>query len=182
MTDRDGRPDPDVLFERVSGRFNLFFGAAPAVGKTFGMLEAAATRRIDAAMQRHPALLLVDELTHTNAPGSRYAKRWQDLHVLLGAGIDVYSTLNVQHVESLNDVFAQAARALYRFFEMGICWPCATWHCVKRPTALTPTCAVKCAAAAWLVRGRPPIACLSASTPATGSTNWFDAVRGWLKH
>ena len=160
MTDRDGRPDPDLLLARVReeedtrarGRFKLFFGAAPGVGKTFSMLEAAAARRmegidvvigivethgrkdtlrltdgfeamplrtfehrgtaleefdIDAAMQRHPALLLVDELAHTNAPGSRHAKRWQDVHELLGAGIDVYSTLNVQHVESLNDVVAQ---------------------------------------------------------------------------
>ena len=158
--DRDGRPDPDLLLARVReeedtrarGRFKLFFGAAPGVGKTFSMLEAAAARRmegidvvigivethgrkdtlrltdgfeamplrtfehrgtaleefdIDAAMQRHPALLLVDELAHTNAPGSRHAKRWQDVHELLGAGIDVYSTLNVQHVESLNDVVAQ---------------------------------------------------------------------------
>ncbi len=160
MTDRDGRPDPDVLLERVReaeaprtrGRFKLFFGAAPGVGKTFTMLEAAAARRaegvdvvigvvethgrkdtlkltdgfevvprrafehrgtsldefdIDAAIARHPALLLVDELAHTNAPGSRHSKRWQDVDELLDAGIDVYSTLNVQHVESLNDVVAQ---------------------------------------------------------------------------
>lgn len=160
MTDRDGRPDPDVLLERVReeqatrtrGRFKLFFGAAPGVGKTFTMLEAAAARRaegvdvvigivethgrkdtlkltdgfeilprrafehrstmleefdIDAAMRRNPALLLVDELAHTNAQGSRHAKRWQDVDELLDSGIDVYSTLNVQHVESLNDVVAQ---------------------------------------------------------------------------
>ena len=51
-----------------------------------------------------PALLLVDELAHTNAPGSRHPKRWQDVEELLAAGIDVYTTLNVQHLESLNDV------------------------------------------------------------------------------
>lgn len=160
MTGRDGRPDPDALLERVHeelgsrtrGRFKLFFGAAPGVGKTFTMLEAAAARRaegvdvviglvethgrkdtlkltdgfetlprrafehrgttldefdIDAALRRHPTLLLVDELAHTNATGSRHDKRWQDVDELLDAGIDVYSTLNVQHVESLNDVVAQ---------------------------------------------------------------------------
>ena len=62
---------------------------------------------LDGALQRHPALLLVDELAHTNAPGSRHAKRWQDVEELLTAGINVWSTLNVQHVESLNDVVAQ---------------------------------------------------------------------------
>src|SRR5262245_9452850 len=58
---------------------------------------------LDAALARRPALLLLDELAHTNAPGSRHAKRWQDGQELLDAGIDVYTTLNVQHVESLND-------------------------------------------------------------------------------
>ncbi|MCE9554345.1 MAG: sensor histidine kinase KdpD [Planctomycetes bacterium] len=82
-------------------------------------LEAIPTRQIeyrgvtlrefylDAALARHPALLLVDELAHTNAEGSRHAKRWQDVAELLEAGINVYTTLNVQHVESLNDVIAQ---------------------------------------------------------------------------
>jgi two-component system sensor histidine kinase KdpD len=59
---------------------------------------------IDAALQRHPALILVDELAHSNVQGSRHPKRWQDVEELLGAGIDVFSTLNVQHLESLNDV------------------------------------------------------------------------------
>ena len=63
---------------------------------------------LDAALARKPGvLLLVDELAHTNAPGSRHAKRWQDVLELLDAGIDVHTTLNVQHVESLNDVVAQ---------------------------------------------------------------------------
>ena len=57
---------------------------------------------IDAALQRRPAVLLVDELAHTNAPGSRHAKRWQDVKELLAAGIDVWTALNVQHLESLN--------------------------------------------------------------------------------
>ena len=62
---------------------------------------------LDAALRRRPALLLVDELAHTNAPGARHPKRWQDVDELLAAGIDVYTTLNVQHIESLNDVIGQ---------------------------------------------------------------------------
>jgi len=62
---------------------------------------------LDAALKRHPALILVDELAHTNAPGSRHLKRWQDVEELLEAGIDVYTTINVQHIESLNDVVSQ---------------------------------------------------------------------------
>ncbi len=58
---------------------------------------------IDAVLAQHPALVLVDELAHTNIPGSRHAKRWQDVVELLDAGIDVYTTLNVQHVESRKD-------------------------------------------------------------------------------
>ncbi len=61
---------------------------------------------LDAALARKPDVMLVDELAHTNAPGSRHAKRWQDVEELLVAGIDVYTTVNVQHVESLNDVVA----------------------------------------------------------------------------
>ncbi|KQW57840.1 DUF4118 domain-containing protein [Variovorax sp. Root411] len=57
---------------------------------------------LDAALARKPAVLLVDELAHTNAPGSRHAKRWQDVQELLAAGVDVWSALNVQHLESLN--------------------------------------------------------------------------------
>lgn len=59
---------------------------------------------LDAALARRPALILVDELAHTNAPGSRHPKRWQDVEELLAAGIDVFTSLNVQHLESLNDV------------------------------------------------------------------------------
>jgi two-component system sensor histidine kinase KdpD len=57
---------------------------------------------LDAALARRPGVLLVDELAHTNAPGSRHAKRWQDVQELLAAGIEVWSALNVQHLESLN--------------------------------------------------------------------------------
>jgi len=136
---------------RKRGLLKIFFGAAPGVGKTFAMLEAAqAARRrglepvvgwvethgrpetaalldglerlppletehrgvrlrefdVDAALARRPPLLLVDELAHTNVPGSRHARRFQDVEELRNAGIDVWGTLNVQHVESLNDVVA----------------------------------------------------------------------------
>src|SRR6202161_240235 len=59
---------------------------------------------LDGALQRHPSLILVDELAHSNVQGARHPKRWQDVQELLAAGIDVFSTLNVQHLESLNDV------------------------------------------------------------------------------
>jgi len=62
---------------------------------------------IDAAIKRAPALIIVDELAHTNAPGARHPKRWQDVEELLNKGIDVYTTLNVQHCESATDVVAQ---------------------------------------------------------------------------
>jgi len=154
------RPDPDQLLQRTreeedrkrEGQLKIFFGAAPGVGKTYAMLEAARQKRsegidvvvglaethsrreteallegldllprrnveyrgttlkefdIDAALRRKPSLILVDELAHTNAPGSRHKKRWQDIYELLGAGISVYTTMNVQHLESLNDVIAQ---------------------------------------------------------------------------
>src|ERR1700681_282603 len=58
----------------------------------------------DAVISRHPALTLVDELAHTNAPGSKHEKRWQDVEDLLAAGITVISTVNIQHVESLADL------------------------------------------------------------------------------
>ncbi|MBM4397547.1 MAG: sensor histidine kinase KdpD [Deltaproteobacteria bacterium] len=161
------RPDPDELLERVQaqerasrrGRLTVFFGAAPGVGKTYAMLQAAreeaslpgsvlvgvvethgraeteallfglevlprreidyrgvrlAELDLDAALARRPSLLLVDELAHTNAPGSRHPKRWQDVEEVLDAGIDVYTTLNVQHVESLTDVVARITGVVVR--------------------------------------------------------------------
>jgi two-component system sensor histidine kinase KdpD len=62
---------------------------------------------VEAVLQRHPHVVLVDELAHTNTPGSKHPKRWQDVEELLDAGITVISTVNVQHLESLNDVVAQ---------------------------------------------------------------------------
>jgi two-component system sensor histidine kinase KdpD len=69
---------------------------------------------LDAILARRPRVVLVDELAHTNAPGSRHPKRYLDAEELLAAGIDVYSTLNIQHVESLNDVVAQITRIRVR--------------------------------------------------------------------
>ena len=69
---------------------------------------------IDAVLARRPRLVLVDELAHTNAPGSRHPKRYQDVEELLDAGIDVYSTVNIQHIESLNDVVASFTRVRVR--------------------------------------------------------------------
>src|ERR1700690_535280 len=156
----DGRPDPDLLIGRMNretdrkreGQLKIFFGAAPGVGKTYAMLQAAQQKLaegidvvgglvethkrketeallvgleviprhtieyrdtklteldIDAALRRKPAIILVDELAHTNVPGSRHKKRWQDVYELLGASITVYTTINVQHLESLNDVVTQ---------------------------------------------------------------------------
>jgi len=130
------------------GRLKVFLGAAPGVGKTYAMLQAAHSQLrqgvkvmagvvethgraeteallgglpqqpllrseyrgvmleemdLDGLLKARPKLVLVDELAHSNAPGSRHAKRWQDIQELLAAGIDVYTTVNVQHLESLND-------------------------------------------------------------------------------
>ncbi|UVJ42445.1 sensor histidine kinase KdpD [Pseudomonas sp. LS1212] len=130
------------------GRLKVFLGAAPGVGKTYAMLQAAHAQQrqgvkvlaavvethgraeteallsglpqqpqvrseyrgvmleevdLDGLLKAAPQLALVDELAHSNAPGSRHAKRWQDVQELLAAGIDVFTTVNVQHLESLND-------------------------------------------------------------------------------
>src|SRR5215470_2949812 len=69
---------------------------------------------LDAMIARHPQIALVDELAHTNAPGSRHPKRYLDVEELLQQGIDVYTTVNIQHIESLNDVVAQITRVRVR--------------------------------------------------------------------
>src|SRR6185312_3937357 len=69
---------------------------------------------IDAILARRPKLVLVDELAHTNAPGSRHPKRWQDVNELLDAGIDVFTTCNVQHIESRADTVRQITGAEIR--------------------------------------------------------------------
>ena len=77
-------------------------------GRTLGEMD------LDAILARRPKLVLVDELAHTNAPGSRHPKRYQDVEELLAAGIDVHSTVNIQHIESLNDVVASFTRVRVR--------------------------------------------------------------------
>src|SRR6202163_2027280 len=69
---------------------------------------------LDAILKRRPQLVLVDELAHTNAPGSRHPKRYLDVEEIIAAGIDVFATLNIQHVESLNDVVAKITRIRVR--------------------------------------------------------------------
>jgi two-component system sensor histidine kinase KdpD len=152
------RPSPDALLAALEqeqerrGRLKIFLGAAPGVGKTYAMLEAAQARKrdgvdvvigvvethgraeteallsgleaiarrqvehrgrvlyemdLDTVLARKPQLVLVDELAHTNVPGSRHPKRYLDVEELLAAGIDVYTTVNIQHLESLNDAVAQ---------------------------------------------------------------------------
>jgi two-component system sensor histidine kinase KdpD len=93
-----GRPDTEALLHGLEA---LPPRMVPYRGVTLREFD------LDAALARRPTLILVDELAHTNAEGLRHAKRWQDVEELLAAGIDVYTTLNVQHIESLNDVIAQ---------------------------------------------------------------------------
>ncbi len=69
---------------------------------------------LDAIIARNPQMVVVDELAHTNAQGSRHPKRYQDIEELLARGIDVYTSLNVQHIESLNDIVAQITRIRVR--------------------------------------------------------------------
>lgn len=77
-------------------------------GRVFGEMD------LEATLQRRAKLAIVDELAHTNVTGSRHTKRWQDVEDLLAAGIDVYTTLNIQHLESLNDVVARISRVRVR--------------------------------------------------------------------
>lgn len=160
---REGRPSPESFLleaeRETRGRFKLFIGAAPGVGKTYEMLRVGQAKQaegidtvigvvethgrvetaalvkafeviprrklkykgrdteemdLDAILARRPQLVLVDELAHTNAEGSRHPKRYLDVQELLAAGIDVYSTMNVQHLESLNDVVAKITRIRVR--------------------------------------------------------------------
>ena len=69
---------------------------------------------VDGVIARRPQLVLVDEFAHTNAPGSRHAKCYQDVQEILASGIDVYTTLNIQHLESLNDIVAQVTGVIVR--------------------------------------------------------------------
>lgn len=91
------RPETTALLEGLE-----LLPPLPIVHKGIALYEFD----LDGAIQRHPQLILVDELAHTNAEGCRHSKRYQDVEELLRAGIDVYTTVNVQHIESLNDMVA----------------------------------------------------------------------------
>src|SRR6267378_7486238 len=123
------RPSPDALLKAAqredgrTGRLKIFVGAAPGVGKTYEMLQSKQITYkdqtleemdIDALIARNPQIALVDELAHTNAPGSRHPKRYLDVEELLSHGIDVYTAVNIQHIESLNDVVAQITHVRVR--------------------------------------------------------------------
>jgi len=98
VVETHGRIETDLLtksFEAIPKR------RLPYKGRVLAEMD------LDAILQRKPKLVLVDELAHTNAPGSRHPKRHMDVEEILANGIDVYTTLNVQHLESLNDVVAQ---------------------------------------------------------------------------
>ena len=163
--DSEYRPSPEALLEaarreeRRIGKFRIFVGAAPGVGKTYEMLQQARARKkdgydvvagivethgrreteallegleiiprrrvdyrgmvieemdLDAIIARRPQIVLVDELAHTNAEGSRHPKRYLDVEELMSHGIDVYTTVNIQHIESLNDVVAQITHVRVR--------------------------------------------------------------------
>lgn len=100
-----GRPDTESLLEGLEALPVL---QVPYRGVTLREFD------LDEALARKPELILVDELAHTNAEGLRHAKRWQDVFELLAAGIDVWTTLNVQHIESLNDIISQITGVVVR--------------------------------------------------------------------
>src|SRR5262249_5808954 len=103
--DTHGRTETEALLAGLEG---LPRRSVPYRGTTLSAFD------LDPALARHPALILVDELAHTNAPGSRHAKPRPEVAEVLDAGIDVYTTVNVQHLESLNDVVAQITGVLIR--------------------------------------------------------------------
>lgn len=98
LVETHGRKDTEALLEGLEQLPRCLIDYRGTQLKAFDL---------DAAIARHPQIILVDELAHTNEPGSRHTKRWQDVWELLDHGIDVYSTLNVQHLETMNDVVAQ---------------------------------------------------------------------------
>ena len=100
-----GRPETEALLEDLE---QLPCLKIPYRGTTLREFD------LDVALTRKPELILVDELAHSNAPTQRHVRRWQDIEELLDAGIDVHTTCNVQHVESLNDVIAQISGIVVR--------------------------------------------------------------------
>jgi two-component system sensor histidine kinase KdpD len=100
LVETHGRAETQALLEGldVLPRIRVEYLPSNGPGRTLEELD------LDALLARRPALVLVDELAHRNVPGSRHERRWQDVVELLDAGIDVYTTINIQHLESLNDV------------------------------------------------------------------------------
>ncbi|MCG5262585.1 sensor histidine kinase KdpD [Cupriavidus gilardii] len=94
VVETHGRADTEAL---LAGLERLPMRDVPYRGRVLQEFD------LDGALARHPALILVDELAHSNAPGSRHPKRWQDIQELRAAGIDVWTTVNVQHLDSLNE-------------------------------------------------------------------------------
>src|SRR5215475_10747235 len=105
VVETHGRVETDLLTKGIE---SIPKKRIPYKGRVLAEMD------LDAILQRKPKLVLVDELAHTNVEGSRHPKRYLDVEELLAAGIDVYSTLNVQHLESLNDVVAQITRIRIR--------------------------------------------------------------------
>jgi two-component system sensor histidine kinase KdpD len=105
LVETHNRPETEALLEGLE--------IIPLKSITYRNIEVKEFD-LEAALKRRPTLILVDELAHSNAPGSRHAKRWQDVEELLDVGINVYTTLNVQHCESVNDVVAQITKVIVR--------------------------------------------------------------------
>lgn len=105
VVETHGRVETDLLTKGIEA---IPKKRVPYKGRVMAEMD------IDAILQRRPRLVLVDELAHTNVEGSRHPKRYQDVEELLAAGIDVYTTLNVQHIESLNDVVARITHVRVR--------------------------------------------------------------------
>jgi len=105
VVETHGRSETEAL---VHGHEVLPLRHVPYQGRILAEMD------LDAVLTRAPQLVLVDELAHTNAPGSRHPKRYQDVEEILAAGIDVYTTVNIQHIESLNDVVASFTRVRVR--------------------------------------------------------------------
>src|SRR5471032_1294818 len=105
VVETHGRQETEALtkgFEIIPKKRGLYKG------------RVIAEMDLDAILQRRPALVLVDELAHTNVEGSRHPKRYLDVEELLAAGIDVFTTVNIQHIESLNDVISHITRIRVR--------------------------------------------------------------------
>src|SRR6201993_1907120 len=105
VVETHGRVETDLLTKGIEA---IPKKRVPYKGRVLAEMD------LDAILQRRPRLVLVDELAHENVPGSRHPKRYLDVEELLAAGIDVYTAVNIQHIESLNDVVAQITHVRVR--------------------------------------------------------------------